>query len=90
MVALWDTILQRINPTSKALQSVQVEMGVISTLFKSPIDPVSGIRGNFDTFDNEAYSPTEADSYRDDLKRTKTKKKIVLYSVAGGRKRMIA
>ena len=43
VVVLWDTILQRINTTSKALQSVQVELGVISTLFKSLINTVSGI-----------------------------------------------
>ena len=43
VVVFWDTILQRINKTSKALQSVQVELGVISTQLKSLINTVSGI-----------------------------------------------
>lgn len=53
-VIIWDTVLQRINKTSKLLQDSSANIGQFSSLFHSLIQFVKNVRENFDLYEKEA------------------------------------
>ena len=72
LTVMWDRLLQRINATSKALQSPNVTLGTVVQLYESLAAFVQEVRNSFDNVD--VFLLTQERNYKADGRR-KTKPK---------------
>lgn len=85
---LWDTVLQRFNNTSKALQCATLDLNNAVRLLNSLQDFVSSLRSEFDDFEEQGKelvkltlmrrTPTGNESGRNSLMRAQVKKQKCL------------
>jgi len=64
LTILWDTILQRFQPTSMALQNVELDLVTAVELINSLIDFVSDLRPQFKDFESKAKAMSMSQEYR--------------------------
>jgi hypothetical protein len=55
MIVTWNCILQRINLTSKTIQSSTTNISIIVPLYNSLFDFIQNVRENFEIYENESY-----------------------------------
>jgi hypothetical protein len=55
MIVTWNCILQRINLTSKTIQSSTTNISIIVPLYNSLFDFIQNVRENFEKYENESY-----------------------------------
>lgn len=69
LTVLWDTILQRFNKTSQALQSSTLDLNNAVELLSSLQDFVQSLRSEFDTYEEQGKELSEANTYKEDTGR---------------------
>jgi len=55
MIVTWNCILQRINLTSKTIQSSTTNISIIVPLYNFLFDFIQNVRENFEIYENESY-----------------------------------
>ena len=77
MCNMWNTILQRFQGVSTALQAVELDLCNAVDLVRSLREYVAGLRDQFDTFETAArnMSPTMSHEYKADTQRKKKRKR---------------
>lgn len=76
MTVFWGCLLDRINATSKKLQSVEIDITVVIELYEVLIHFVGETRNNFDEFENNAKELSISCEYERDFRRNKKRKQL--------------
>ncbi|XP_039303559.1 zinc finger MYM-type protein 1-like [Solenopsis invicta] len=74
MAIFWDTLLSRLNASSKKLQSIDIDISIVLELYKSLINFVQRIRNDFDEFENKAKLLSNEQKYERCKSRIKKRK----------------
>ncbi|XP_065678120.1 zinc finger MYM-type protein 1-like [Hydra vulgaris] len=69
MATLWGDILERFNKTSKQLQSVEIDLETVVSLYESLIRYVLDLRSMFDIYEERAINKSGHKTYRKIRKR---------------------
>lgn len=69
LTVIWDTILQRINKTSKTLQSSSIDISTVVPLYESLIQFINSVRENLNEYEEEAKLLVNGETYS--IKRKK-------------------
>ena len=82
LTVVWNTILQRFNACSKALQSISIKLRTAVTLYESLLVVIRSVRDNFDEYEKLAIDFVNCvngnASYRGETKRRKLRKSILM------------
>lgn len=68
MAVFWGSVMNRINSTSKTIQSVDMDISTIVGLYTSLIDYLHVIRDNFNDFEETAKVLTDADYEENEIR----------------------
>lgn len=74
MTVFWGFLLNRINATSKKLQSVEIDITIVIELYEVLIHFIGEIRDNFDDFENQAKKLSFLQEYERDFRRIRKPK----------------
>lgn len=74
MATLWGDIMERFHLTSKQLQSVDIDLGTVVSLYKSLILYVSSMRNMYDVYEKKARLKSINKEYQDKIQRKKKRK----------------
>ncbi|XP_046973656.1 zinc finger MYM-type protein 1-like [Vanessa cardui] len=74
MAVFWGCLLDRINATSKKLQSVEIDITIVIELYDTLIHFVGETRENFDEFENKAIKLSFVQEYEKDFRRNRKRK----------------
>ncbi|KAL4132816.1 hypothetical protein QTP88_009908 [Uroleucon formosanum] len=74
MIALWTSILERFDATSKNLQRINIDLGCVVKLYESLEMYIQDIRNRFDNILNEAKQISGHEIFSFEEKRNKRKK----------------
>ncbi|KAJ8969298.1 hypothetical protein NQ314_001837 [Rhamnusium bicolor] len=74
LAKLWTSILGRFNVVNKKLQSINIDLASVVSLYNSLTKFVETLRTDFSSFENFAKSCSDIQEYQFDLKRTKKRK----------------
>lgn len=71
---VWGQLLDRLNISSKALQSKEMNLSTVSHIYGSLYEYVSHIRTQFDAFEEKGIEKSKISNYEDSLRRKKIRK----------------
>lgn len=74
MVVFWGCLLDRINATSKKLQSVEIDITIVIELYEALIHFVGETREIFDDFEKKANKLSFVHEYEKDFRRNRKRK----------------
>ena len=74
LTKLWDTILQRMNTTSKLLQSSTLDVNTAAVLLHSLKDFMESFRTEFSLFEEHGMNLRKIEVYKKDSRRKKKRK----------------
>lgn len=74
MVVFWGCLLDRINATSKKLQSVEIDITIVIELYEALIHFVGETRENFDDFEKKAKKLSFVHEYEKDFRHNRKRK----------------
>jgi len=76
MICMWTPILQRFNMTSVTLQSIDIDLITVVTLYKSLETYLEDIRNKFDFFLEQAKIMSSEECFSWEISRKKTRKRF--------------
>ena len=71
MLVMWDTLLERIQKTSEALQKTRLALNTAIQLLKSLISFIKDMREQYDETEEKAMEKCPANKYHQELRRTR-------------------
>lgn len=74
LAKLWTSILGRFNVVNKKLQSINIDLASVVSLYNSLTEFLKTLRTDFSSFENLAKSCSDIQEYQFDLKHTKKNK----------------
>lgn len=75
MAIFWGFILGKLNPTSKALQSVNIDVCDVTNMYDSLINLVREESNNFPFYEEAALERSTIKNYKTEYERKRTKKR---------------
>lgn len=78
---IWGTILQRINKTSKTLQSSSIDISSLVPLYDSLIQFINTVRGNLNEYEVKAETLFNGETYRYSVQRKRKYIKAIKFKL---------
>ena len=76
LTALWDTIVQRMNKTSKLLQSSTLDVNTAAFLLHSLKDFIESLRTEFSLFEEQGMMLSKIEVYKEEEKESSVRRRI--------------
>lgn len=71
LTTLWNDILERFNCISKKLQSVQIDLTTVVSLYKSLVSYIGDLRNSFSFYEKLGKGKSSIEEYKIERKRKK-------------------